>query len=142
MYLHPSALETALLPYFLFVVFGAIALWLQHESIDRVYVKPEPAPTNDLDDVSAIDYGEPEVEIEQTDFVLSVPCPWYPDVAVPSLATEFEMEVIERSILPVTAKELAQLPPIPVPTQKPRKPKKRGLAEIVALEVKEQINDI
>jgi hypothetical protein len=63
--LHLSALEDILLPYLLFIVYGAIALWVRHESVGREYIKP--APESPSADVSAINYEEP------TPFAIHVP---------------------------------------------------------------------
>lgn len=78
MYLNFSALETALLPYFLFIVYAAILLWVRS--------------------VRATDEISPAAE--QTDFVISVPNPTPAD----SLAGEFERELVNRVVVPVARK--------------------------------------
>ncbi len=80
MYLHFSDLETTLLPYFLFVVYGAIVLWARSESLEREYVEPEPEPES-----------EPELPQE---FTLSVPIP----SVGRDLDTEFSLEVLTREL--------------------------------------------
>lgn len=82
MYLHFSDLETTLLPYFLFVVYGAIVLWARSESLDREYVEPEPEP----EPVLNFDHDFPQ------DFLLSVPMPSQ------DLVTEFSLEVLTREL--------------------------------------------
>jgi hypothetical protein len=72
-----SALETALLPYFLFIVYAAILLWVLSV---RAAVEISPAA-------------------EQTDFVISVPTP-DPD----PLAVEFKGELLSRTVKPATRK--------------------------------------
>jgi hypothetical protein len=73
--IHFSALETALLPYFLFIVYAAILLWVRS-------VRAEISPA-----------------AEQTDFVISVSTP-DPD----PLAIEFKGELRNRAVMPVTRK--------------------------------------
>ena len=77
MYLNFSALETALLPYFLFIVYAAILLWVRSVRED-VETAPEAA---------VIDSTEPE----QTDSILSIPDP---------LADEFKRELVNRVMMP------------------------------------------
>jgi hypothetical protein len=134
LFVHFSALETALLPYFLFLVYGVIVLWVKSELAGRTYIKPtEIAADNEVDSAIEID----------GDYVISVPCPWVPDIAeVPSLETEFEMAVIERTILPVTQEELVKLPAIAAPVQKSRKSRKKGLSELIGLEVDRELGDV
>ena len=150
-YLHFSALETALMPYFLFIVYGVIALWVKGELAGRSYVKPEsssestPEPTPPVSSAPLTERSRSEEGISNVevvgDYLISVACPWVADLAeVPSLETEFEMAVIERTILPVSEAELAQLPAIPA-LVKTRKSKKRGLSEIIALEVRNELGD-
>lgn len=115
MYLNFSALETALLPYFLFVAYGAILLWVR-----SVREGAETAPDADRNDVSVIDYGESE----QTEFALSIPDP---------LADEFERELVNRVTMPMNDAEYIQsLSPISKPVTRKRRPK--SISEFIALE--------
>jgi hypothetical protein len=45
MYVHFSALETALLPYFLFVVYGVVALYIKGAMVLRAPCPPQPVET-------------------------------------------------------------------------------------------------
>jgi hypothetical protein len=119
LYLHFSALETALLPYFLFVVYGVIVLVVKSELAGRTYVKPiavdnQTASVADetipsavelaTDDVSAIDSEESATEVPQ-EYVLSVPCPANVDL----VAVEFGSEVRTRSSKKRRAKAMSEL---------------------------------
>ena len=85
MYLNFSALETALLPYFLFIVYGAILLWVRSVRAD----------VETASDTAVIDSTEPE----QTDFILSIPDP---------LADEFERELVNRVMIPQASKPVTR----------------------------------
>jgi hypothetical protein len=87
MYLNFSALETALLPAFLFVVYTVLMLWVRSESLQREYVEP---------DVAEVEV-EPELQFPQ-DFVLSVPSPWVDQALSTALSNQFELEVLSRQL--------------------------------------------
>lgn len=118
-----SDLETALLPYFLFVVYGSIALWMRgvmssEPNLDPVTPEtpsPSPQPLEGWD-----------TELEVANFVVSVPHPLNVDL----MATEFDLEVRARSLNPMTDVVLEYQ------EQKARQPKKKAktMAEVIALE--------
>jgi hypothetical protein len=146
LHLNFSALETALLPYFLFVVYGSILLWVRSvrqnpllggeiESPDSIGV--DHASGADRTAVSVIDYGELDVK----DYVLSVPSPWEDDL----MATEFDLEVRCRSSVPMTDEQALAYIRIPradeytdveleAKEQKTRRRASKSLSELIGVE--------
>jgi hypothetical protein len=128
MHLNFSGFETALLPYFLFVVYGSIALWVRGVQ-DSVEVTESCLAADRTDACVA--------ELEVGDYQLSVPSPWEGDL----MATEFDLEVRCRSVVPMTDEQVLAYIEIPriemsgdAKGRKARKRAAKSLSELVGLE--------
>jgi hypothetical protein len=116
-----SELETALLPYFLFVVYGSIVLWMR----SAMNSEPDPATSETLSPSPQPLEGW-DAELEVGNIALSIQCP----LGVDLMATEFDLEVRARSLNPMTDAALEYQ------EQMARQPKKKAktTAELIALE--------
>ncbi len=135
LYLHPSATETELLPYFLFAIYSAIVYFVRREAAAREYVQPEPiveieiAPTADFKPA-------PEIESYEVEYIgnfdLAIPCPW-----TESLEHQFQQVMAQLETNPeeiIISRPLPQLPPAKQPSLKAKK-RRSTLNDIIALEL-------